>query len=152
MKVSHGIKSALFGALVGGVVGWGGGLAYASTVFANPGYIGPINGINYVNNTSIENSPDRQVSTIIGKNGSGTVPTTWMGARARSFKNSNDTLCNQGNWGYNASPAATFAKAAGVGASGCGVGYYYSYGVTQEYNGNGYNSHFTYKSPVLNFN
>ncbi len=73
---------------------------------------------------------------------SGSVPEGYMGVLAGLY-NSNGTLIKQSSWYYN----ANVQFGIGVYAHGSGSGHFYSYGKVAIYNGNGYNTYYTSKSP-----
>jgi len=73
------------------------------------------------------------------------VPAGYIGVLARAYRN--DALCSQEGYDYNSSKLAGISTAT---FTGCGHGTYYSYGVSRAYNGNGYNSVYTFRSPSLN--
>lgn len=80
---------------------------------------------------------------------SGNVPSGYMGYRAGLYKD-NGVLCKQTSWKYNSSPLAGTIGGTGYTTS-CGKGAYFSRGMTAGYNGNGYFTIETYRSPSLNY-
>lgn len=64
----------------------------------------------------------------------------------RLYKDNTGALCKQTSYSYNPSSQNTWFSDETT-APSCGVGNYYSYGVTRAFNGNGYNSYYTFKSP-----
>lgn len=75
---------------------------------------------------------------------SGSVPVGHMGVLAGLY-NSNGTLVKQSGWYYN----ANVQFGIGVYTQGTGSGHFYSFGKVAIYNGNGYNTYDTTKSPNI---
>ncbi|WSB17294.1 ATP-dependent Lon protease [Streptomyces albidoflavus] len=110
------------------------------------GYYGPVKGIKYKNRATIADSSRLYASTTAAKNGSGNVPSGYLGALARLYKGS--TLCASNGYSYTSGPANSLSVP--TLGKGCGKGTYHSYGVTKAYTGNGYKAVYTFKSPSVN--
>jgi hypothetical protein len=80
---------------------------------------------------------------------SGNAPAGYMGADGRLYGPTSG-LCEDGGWVYN-NAATNQEEGHTTFGSYCGTGNYYSYGYTRAYNGNGYNTKGTDKSPYLPF-
>lgn len=113
-------------------------------------YFGPVGGYNYkdYNQIEVDNpSGPARAWTFLAKNGGGSIPAGYMGARPRLFKGS--TICKQNS-------TATFntASAVGIGIStvppSCGTGSYHSDGFSYQWDGNSYVEHDAKISPSLN--
>lgn len=78
------------------------------------------------------------------------VPAGWIGGRGRLFKSSGALYCE----GSNTYTTGTALGGAMYAALSCGynggAGAWYSYGVSLTWNGGGYNSTYTFKSPNQN--
>lgn len=127
-----------------------------STVFASEsgtsasGYF-TVYGQGYENWSSITCGNDfaNTSSRIMTQEGYGhDVPAGYMGSKGRLF-DSKDNLITQTSMIYNSSSTyylnSDFASKAG-GALG---NYYYGYGITAAYNGNGYDQYYTFKTPNI---
>ena len=77
---------------------------------------------------------------------SGNVASGWMGANGRLF-NSGGSLVKEGGFSYNSGAASGISRTSGTYYK---TGAYYSYGVVKVWNGNAYNAHYTFKSPLQN--
>lgn len=116
--------------------------ADALTVSSSWGYIGETNGVRYRNQANVSN--DSQLSRAYGgttlESRDGQVSTGWMGARGRVYRNG--ALCaDEGSYYYNPSPSIRISTSA---HGDCGFGEYKSRGLTREWTGNGYNTHYTF--------
>ncbi|MFC7471416.1 hypothetical protein ACFQVA_33725 [Actinomadura keratinilytica] len=109
------------------------------------GYYGPVKGIKYKNRATIADSSRLYASTTAAKNGSGNVPSGYLGALARLYKG--NTLCASNGYSYTSGPANSLSVP--TLGKGCGKGTYHSYGVTKAYTGNGYKAVYTFKSPSV---
>lgn len=118
--------------------------AFAGLANSPYGYYCPYLGHDYRNQaTIVTNSSTSWAYTDVGTyNPSVNVPAGYMGALARMYKGS--ALCSQKGYTYNDTSLTEFDEGT---FTSCGHGTYYSYGATQAYNGNGYNSVYTFKSP-----
>lgn len=132
--------------LAGALFGISVGAAIAGTASSPKGYYGPIKGWSYWNQATVHTgSPRIYASTTVSQNGTSNVPSGYMGALARLYKNS--ALCASNGYSFNSGPANSLSVPT---LSACGSGTYYSYGATAAYNGNGYSYYYTFKSPSQN--
>jgi hypothetical protein len=130
--------------LVGIILGLSSIPVFAGITESPWGYYGPISGYSYKNHALLDVSTNGQNAlTSSYKDGSGTVPAGYMGAQARLFKN--DALYKYSSMLYNSSASSTLVESTGYFKGGSGT--YYSYGITAAYNGNGYDTFYTFKSP-----
>lgn len=132
--------------MVGILLGISASVALAAYAESPWGYYGPFLGYSYKNKAIVSNDDRLYAATHVYNQASGTVPTGYMGALARLYKN--DVLCTSTDWSYNSIPANGMGVP--TSGSGCGSGIYYSYGKSAAYNGNGYSVYYTFKSPSIN--
>jgi len=120
-------------------------MAYASS--ADSSYIyKTVNGYNYkFNSTVVNNSSSTWAYTNVGSADMINLPTGYMGAYAGMYSSS-DVLKAYGDWYYNDAPHGGISQ---MTSSVYTLGTYYSYGQVKLYNGNGYTTYSTYKSPVV---
>ncbi|MGD0855703.1 MAG: hypothetical protein ABSA18_07835 [Dehalococcoidia bacterium] len=118
--------------------------AFAGLAYSNPIYYGPIDGYSYYNEALVyTGSGLAYAETLESNQGSGNVPTGYMGCLARLY-NSSGTLVTNTPWEYNSQPMLSFAAYTNdIYTSGT----YYSSGIASAYNGNGYTPYYTYQSP-----
>lgn len=121
--------------------------AIAGQALSPWGYYGPVSGYNYQNRAEIDTNNTSawgytEVETQKGAN----VPTGYMGTLARLYKGG--SLCSQAGYSYNDIRTSYWEN---EDLNDCGSGNYYSYGATRAYNGNGYNSYYTFQSPVQGY-
>ena len=79
-----------------------------------------------------------------------TAPAGWVGSQGRLFKSAGGALYCAGSTSYNGSSSASGTFSSG---SSCIVhiaSAWYSYGISYGWNGNGYDSFYTFLSPVQN--
>lgn len=111
--------------------------------------MGPYLGYSYKDFAAITVVPgqNNRASTKIYRATVGNVPSDYMGALARMYKNG--ALCRSYGYVYNADPSYYLTVYA---SPGCGSGALYdSRGVVKVYRGNGqYSANYTYQSPELN--
>ncbi|HBK54210.1 MAG TPA: hypothetical protein DDZ44_09770 [Syntrophomonas wolfei] len=119
-------------------------VAYASTVYSNWKYFGPINGYYYQNRGSASKYTDsvQGGSTIMPQWG-GTAPANYMAVQGRLF-DSDNYLILQGNWYFNEEVSYGISSVTGLWDEN---GIYYGRGDTAAYNGDGYTHYLTYQSP-----
>lgn len=133
--------------LVGVILGLSSVPVFAGTTESSWGYYGPISGYSYKNRALLDVSTDGQNAvTSCYKDESGTVPTGYIGAQARLFKD--DSLYKYSTMEYNTSAVSGVVARTGYFKGGSGT--YYSYGITAAYNGSGYDTYYTFKSPSQN--
>ncbi|MDP2400824.1 MAG: hypothetical protein Q8M66_02495 [Actinomycetota bacterium] len=123
--------------------------AFAGIAYSSYGYY-TVYGIGYRNRASVYTYSDRgfaatDVFTYPAQN----VPSGYMGALARLY-NSSGTLVRQSTWRYNS------GSASGLGATTSDsytipTGVYYSLGQSRAWNGSGYTTYNTFRSPNQNF-
>lgn len=133
--------AALVGVLLGGVASPAAATVYNSSV----GNIGSAAGYSYTNQATIDNAI-RWASTKTNANA--VAPPGYIGSNGRLFRSSG-SLCAESGFAYTSTSASGYQVFSPSG--GCGSGYYYGYGVSRFWNGNGYNSAYTFKTPNLNF-
>jgi hypothetical protein len=102
-------------------------------------------GAGYFHRADVDNS-GKFAQTTIGRQNGASLPVGQGGAQGRLFKSSG-SLCKQTAMTYNQGTVFASARTSGD----CGVGAYYSLGLTHSWNGNGYNTNSTLRSPSLNF-
>lgn len=121
-------------------------IALATSVYSDWKYFGPTNGEYYQNRASATSSPGSVNGTaVIQTQDLATVPTGWMGISSYLYNSSGVCVANS-SWYYN--PSASI----GIGQTTPTVttpGYYYCKGLSQAYNGNGYDSYWTYQTPNI---
>lgn len=146
-----GIKSKVGAFLVGILIGVSVTGVFASIAYGIWGYYGPQLDYNYKNRNSI-NADDAlnsiSATTVVARDGSGTIPEGYMGTQVRVFKD--DALHKSGVMQYN--PSATSSYTAAMALIDVGVGTYYTKGITAAYNGSGYYTYSSYQSPSQNIN
>ncbi|WAH99157.1 hypothetical protein [Arthrobacter sp. MMS18-M83] len=146
LKLSRRFSVAL---LVGLLIGTGAGIAQASTVYGSLGYLWS-DGIEYENQATAENDNwPGYVDTWIYTADGHYAPMGYLGADARSFLDdgtTNPPMCADHGYHYNTSSTPQFNDDLLI---PCGLGYYFSWGVTATYNGNGYDYYYTNKSPNI---
>lgn len=103
---------------------------------------------NYCNISTIVVSPSGASAISQANCTSGKVPPGYIGVCPRLY-NGNDQLCQSVDWQYNST--TTKVKQVSTGEHTVGGQSYYSFGMTRAYNGSGYKTYYTYKSPSLNF-
>lgn len=109
-----------------------------------------VNGYTYIyysQSSDAGSSSYTAFTTIASKSANQVIPAGYMGAQARIY-NSNDTLIVAGSTNYSPSNQLTFSASQNYGVKGS----YYSYGVVKMYNGNGYNTNYAYKTPIITIN
>lgn len=131
----------------------GAGIATASATTSASGQVGyyTVDGIGYANQSFVEaplNGYDAYAYTGVWTTGGENVASGWMGVLPRLYQ-ADGALCAQ-NSGYSYNSGA--ASGIYIGKYGsCGTAYaYYSYGVTESWNGNGYSAFFSFRSPNVN--
>lgn len=67
-----------------------------------------------------------------------------MARQQRTFLE-NGAFCGQGSFVYTSSASSSASTNLGM---GCGAQRYFSWGVTKGWNGNGYNTVYTFRTPV----
>ncbi|TEB16090.1 hypothetical protein Psfp_01688 [Pelotomaculum sp. FP] len=85
-----------------------------------------------------------QATTYIERSTAGNVPSGYLGAQAFMY-NSSGAIYNASNWVYNTSTVHGLYQV--LPSGGINGQYYYSKGLTQVWNGNGYNQYSTYRTP-----
>lgn len=122
-----------------------GTLAYSASAVSPRGYYGPILGYSYQNSANVSNDTRVYASTKVDAGEA--VPTGYMGAQARLFRN--DALYVTTTMTYNNTSAWSMSVPTGDGKS-FPSGTYYSKGITAAYNGDGYSNYYTFQSPSIN--
>lgn len=136
---------------VGVVAGLITGVVFAASATSNSKNIGPVNGYSYTTVAEVRSPTGVYIdaNTSMVKQTSGTVPSGYMGVKARLYKST--TLCKASDPTYNNSAVSGINGNVELGFSGCGSGNYNSKGVAYAYNGNGYTSYDTNVSPNISF-
>jgi hypothetical protein len=133
--------------IIGIILGISTMVIFAGTASSSTGYYGPFLGYYYKNYATITVDGNGQnATTTVSNDGSGYIPTGYMGAQARLYKN--DALYKYSTMGYSSAPVISFFATTGWSSGGSGT--YYSYGMTAAYNGNGYTNYYTFISPSQN--
>ncbi|MCX8131623.1 MAG: hypothetical protein N3I35_16210 [Clostridia bacterium] len=143
------LSKVIFTFIVGVTLGIGTFTAFAGVAEGSWKYYGPTNGYSYKNiaRVYVSDNPSNgymYAQTYAGKDGTGTVPTGYIGAQARLYRY--DALVTSTNTVYNSSAAEYLSVCTSTSYNG-GTGSYYSKGTSYAYNGNGYTSYSTYQSP-----
>jgi hypothetical protein len=137
-----------FGALlVGLVIGIPSGAALAGSATSARGYYNNA----YVN---MYNTATVYTQSNLGRGGtftanalSGNLPAGWLGAQGRLFKDGAANATKIGTWSY--SPTAS-SGISGLSGDASGHFVWFSWGVSRIWNGNGYDSVYTFHSPNQN--
>ena len=145
----HG-KLAVCTFMLGILIAIGAIVASAADAYSSWGYYGPILGYSYKNQAEVTSNYLGTLGAItyVDTQDYSNVPTGYMGVKAQLY-NSSDNLVAFSDWSYNNSEAWGWNQ--GAACSSCGSGIYYSKGVTAAYNGNGYNTYYTFQSPNINY-
>lgn len=126
------------------LVGFGAQPAFAGVADSAFGYF-TAGSTQYANRATIlTSSLNAQARTTTYRN-SGSTPAGWAGSRGRLFTSGGALSC-EGTTIYN--PA--LYPAHGFSCTRLSSGAWYSWGVSQGWNGSGYNTFYTYKSPNQN--
>jgi hypothetical protein len=133
--------------IVGVIFGTITSVVLAATATSNPGYYGPINCYSYVNSATVTNDNTLYASARVNNQALGNIPTGYMSVKARLYKST--TLCAASDPFYNPSPANGISANTAIGGPDCGAGTYNSKGLTEAYNGNGYDLYSTFVSPNI---
>lgn len=132
---------------MGIVLGFG-TIAYAGTAVGSWKYFGPVFGYSYKNQAYVETRTNAaEAGTTIASDGSGSIPTGYMGAQARLYYNGD--LYASSSTSYTSSSNTQFEVSIVKGNPPTGT--YHSTGVTQVYNGNGYDTYYTNQSPSQSY-
>jgi hypothetical protein len=105
-----------------------------------------VSGIEYGIWSSIYTTPSTAMARTCNMSYSGKVPQGYAGAQARLY-NSSGTLIKDTGMSWNKSEANGYQ--ADTPYMSVATGYYYSYGITQQYNGSGYNTNYAYLTPNI---
>lgn len=121
---------------------------FAGGGFSAYGYF-TVYGIDYMNGASVyTTSTTAGAGAIIMPQKDTTyVPAGYMGAKARLF-DSNNNLIVETSWSYNSSSANIHSNYTAHTTCTAGA-YYYGYGITAAYNGNGYSNYYTFRTPNI---
>ena len=132
------------GALLGSVMS----VAFAATATSSPKSYGPILGYSYVSSATISNDTNLYGLARVERSTTATVPTGYMGVKARVYKSTG--ICLESGTSYNSSATNGQGVTTTIGAPDCGSGTYYGKGQTEAYNGNGYDVYNTNQTPNIN--
>jgi len=130
--------------LAAAVVSGGATVVQAATSSSSVGYH-TSGGVQYFNRADVDNT-NKRAATTTGRADNAVMASGRAGSQGRLFLSSG-TLCTQGAMTYN--NGGTFAQ--GRTSTTCGPQAHYSYGVSNSWNGSGYDAWYTYRSPSLNF-
>lgn len=144
------IAAVLAGTFVAAfLVGVAPGLAYAGTANSGVGVFGPVYGHTYQNYASVITSGgSANARTYSGPTGS-SVPSGYVGSRGRLFTSGGALSC-EGSNDYNTQALSSGTYWNGLSCYRYSSGAWYSYGVSLAFNGSGYNSNYTFRSPNQN--
>lgn len=127
------------------LLGVGVNAADAGTAYSSDGYY-TVAGHQYVNRAIINTGPSIVVAITNTSWSSGSTPTGWAGARGRLFTSGGSLSCEGSNI-YNSSAGSL---AVGYSCNRFTSAAWYGYGVSLAWNGGGYTSFYTFKSPNQN--
>jgi hypothetical protein len=147
MKIVGTKKLVTFAFLLGLVVPLGATAAYASIAYGSYRYFGPIDGYNYQNQATLDNSSEDYAGAYIQNSDYLNEPSGYMGIQATLYTSSG-SICTQTSWYYMSGSGGGIGLGTYPGAN-CGAGNYYSKGWSRAYNGNGYDTYGTNQSPQL---
>lgn len=120
------------------------GVAVATQVTSGNADLGIRAGYHWYDRSYIDDS-SRTAATITWVS-SGSVPTSWMGTEAISYKDSG-AMCKTTGMQYNTSgPVHDLGRGT---SPSCGSGYYFSKGISTTRNGQAYSYFYSPSSPVL---
>ena len=125
--------------------------AFASTTeCGTTGFYGPVNGYSYENSSCITYDPsaDSYGDTSVFTQQGATPPAGWEGAIADVYDESGD-LCAASQWQYNGDGQQRKTTIAWKPAQTCGQRNYHSKGATRAWNGSGYDTYSSFRSPDL---
>lgn len=102
---------------------------------------GPVDGYSYYNYNVMQTSGHFFIA--VGTQNGVEAPTGYIGGQPIEFTASG-SVCQAGTWGYSTGPSSysTF-----VTYGLCGPGYYYARGWSRAFNGNGYSTYHSYRTP-----
>lgn len=121
-------------------------LVFAATAYSPWGYYGPYLGYSYKNRAMVSDDYRLLADTTVANQVSGNIPTGYMGALARLWKDG--VLVASTDWYYNGFPCNSISTATPDGSFSSGT--YYSKGLSSAYNGSGYTVYYTFQSPSIN--
>lgn len=145
------VRVVLVGVLVGFLVGAAIPVAMASSAQSPYGYY-TVYGIQYRNHATVVVNPSGSSGVLAYTGASAypqqTVPAGYIGVLARLYRN--DALVKQAGYFYNSEPLVGMSRSTSPNYT-AKHGAFFSYGVSRAYNGSGYGSFYTFKSPSLNW-
>ncbi|MHB9094618.1 MAG: hypothetical protein ACYC21_08080 [Eubacteriales bacterium] len=145
--VKRNLKVTVCAFMVGILMSISAVIAYAATAESPWGYYGPYLNYSYQNKASIvTGSSSVSAYTDVQNQAFANVPTGYMGAKAMMY-NSSNSLVAQSDYRYNTQPLYSMSQSTSITTHGT----YYSKGLTQAYDGNGYVTYTTFASPSLNY-
>ena len=137
------IKMGLYTFVVCLFLAMGTSVTYATITNSNYGYYGPINGYSYENQATAVANTSAYAYTWVSTTGDDQVPAGYMAAQAKVY-NSSGVLKKSSDLVYNDDPCIGYNT---VTPNTIWSGTYYSKGLTKAYNGNGYDTYYTFTSP-----
>ncbi len=145
----RGLKLGATIALIGGALA--GAFSVSAAYAADSGYSGPftVNGVGYQNRSTADAGPSWASWVRVS---SGTAGDGWIGVNARLLNAGDGSLCSQTGYLYNSgSPRPAGTEFVNTGGGSCGSGNYYSQGLTQHWNGGGYDTWYALQSPNVSY-
>lgn len=150
-KSARGLRRALVtGAVVAGSMLAFSAAAYAGSAYSTVGITAVISGQKFENRAEVWTEiSTNYVCAYSQVRGRSTVPTGYMGAKARLFNSSSGTLLSQSTIRYsgNTTPANTWFEVSTCNYSQPSGRSFYSKGMTYHYTGSSYVTYYTYQSP-----
>ncbi len=120
--------------------------AFAGTAASSYGYTGTVYGYSYYDYAEIVTGGSQGLGdTGMGNTSGNDAPTGYMGVQAFLTAASNNATCTNTGWSYTSAP--TVATNIPTNTVTCPAGNYYSQGFARAYNGNGYNTYTTPRTP-----
>lgn len=126
------------------LTGLGAQSALAGTAQSDTGYY-TAGGTQFKNAAIIATAPGQAQALTVTERSSGSTPAGWAGSRGRLFTSAGALSC-EGTTTYNTAGN----QAHGASCSRSTHGTWYSYGVSEAWNGSGYNPFYTFLSPNQN--
>jgi hypothetical protein len=124
--------------------------AAAATVSSGVGDMGVNYGRHYYNQAvAIADAVNNTGWTDTWVSGTTKVSSGWIGSEARLFRDTG-ALCKASGMGYNPAAATTYSRS--VYNTSCPADYYYAYGKSAAWNGNGYTYYYTLRTPNIYMN
>lgn len=152
LGISRRVAMTLFATFVASFfIGLTPGFAHANWGPGEVGYFGPVYGHSYANHADVLTSTkNAKAYTYTGPSGS-SVASGWVGSRGRLFIGTTGTVMScQGATTYSTQTMTSGSYWSGISCTRFTTGSWYSYGVSEAFNGSGYNSFYTFRSSNQN--